>query len=491
MKEYVWKARSPRMRSFLRVALLALLLLFGRPLLHSDSVWATGNSFRTFLIGGREPYSRRAPVKSPPAASPHMQQSHGPTYSVDVDGIITSVTTDYLRRALRLAEAADANALIIQMSTSGGVLRDLRPFADEIAKARVPVVVYVTPAGTQAGAAGALFLSAAHISALAPRTSFGSPYPLTQVDTLLLQQTRDLVLDSVADQLRSWNAARGRNTDWVDRAVREGVVLTNEQAIAAQPPAVDLVAADLDELLTLLEGRAVKLANGRSVQLTTLGRRATPVEPTLWEGLRLALANPTIAFILLALGALAIYLELGAPGASIFAGIGVVLLTGAFAGLLVLPIHVWSLLLLLLGFVLIGVEFFAPIHGALVVTGLALVLVGALNLIDPAQAPGVTVNLWVLPVAVLGLGTLAAGIVWAAVHNRSRPVLTGIEALIGRVGVATSNLAPQGTVRVDGEVWSAVADIEAIQAGAHVQIVAVEGVILWVQPYEGEPPGMI
>jgi membrane-bound serine protease (ClpP class) len=455
-------------------------LLLGSPLLGSGATWAASPGI--FLIGERGSSSIPSPTEVPRTALFTTQQPRGPIYSAEIHGVISSVTIAYLRRVLQLAEAADANVLIIQMSTTGGVLRDLRPFAGEIAKARVPVVVYIAPIGTQAGAAGALFLSAAHISALAPKTSFGSPYPLARVEAVLSQQTHDLVLDSVADQVRSWNAARGRNTDWVERAVREGVVLTNEQAIAANPPAVDLVAADQDELLTLLDGRVVKLEDGRSVQLTTLGQTVTPVAPTLWEGLRLALANPTIAFILLALGALAIYLELGAPGTSVFAGIGVVHLAGAAAGLLVLPIQVWSLLLLLLGFVLIGVEFVIPIHGALVVTGLALVLVGALNLIDPIQAPGATINLWVVPAVVLGLGALAACIVWAAVRNRSRPVLTGIEALIGCVGVAISDLAPQGMVRVDGEVWSAVADVEPIHAGDQVQIVAVEGVTLWVQP---------
>jgi membrane-bound serine protease (ClpP class) len=401
MKEYVWKARSPRPRAILRVTLLALLVLLELSLTRSGSAWASGSSPRTFLIGGHESFGLHTQRGAPRTASYSMQQPHGPIYSAEIHGIITSVTTEYLRRALQFAEAADANALIIQMSTSGGVLHDLRPFAGEIARAHIPVVVYITPMGTQAGTAGALFLSAAHISVLAPRTSFGSPYPLTQVDAVLLQQTRDLVLDSVADQIRAWNAARGRNTEWADRAVREGLVLTNEQAIAAHPPAVDLVAADPDELLTLLDGRVVKLEDGRSVQLTTLGQTVTPLAPTLWEGLRLALADPTIAFILLALGALAIYLEFGAPGTSVFAGIGVVLLAGAATGLLVLPIHLWSLLLLLLGFVLIGVEFIIPIHGALIVTGLALVLVGALNLIDPVQAPGATINVWVVPVAAL------------------------------------------------------------------------------------------
>jgi len=481
MMGYSWKARINRVRAVLPMTLLALLLLFGLPSLRSDPAWAAGGASARLLIGYRHSPSIPSRTALSQLLSSTVSQPRDPIYHAEIHGVITSVTIAYLRRALLLAEAANANALIIQMSTSGGVLRDMRPFAGQIATAHVPVVVYVAPMGTQAGAAGALFLSAAHISVLTPKTSFGSPYPLASVDESLSQQTRDLVLDSVVDQVRSWNAARGRNTDWIDHAVREGVVLTNEQAIAADPPAVDLVAADLDELLTLLEGRVVKLDDGRSVQLATLGQTVTPVEPTLWEGLRLALANPTVAFVLLAMGALAIYLELGAPGTSVFAGIGVVLLAGALAGLLVLPIHVWSLLLLLLGFVLIGVEFFAPLHGALVVSGLALVLVGALNLFDVVQAPGAMIDPWVVPAVALALGALATFSLVATIGNRTRPVLTGIEALIGRDGVAISDLAPRGTVRVDGEVWSAIADVEPIHAGEQVQIVAVEGVTVWVQ----------
>jgi len=414
------------------------------------------------------------------------QSSNGPIYTVEVHGAVTSVTIGYVRRALNLAEASNASALIIQLSSSGGVLSAMRPFAGELAPARVPVVVYVAPPGVQSGAAGTLFLSAAHLSAMAPGTSFGSPSPLAQVDAALSEQTRDLVLDSVADQLRDWNAAHGRNTERIQRAVREGVVLTNEQAIATQPPAIDLVAASQDELLTLLDGRVVALADGHSVQLATLGRTPTMVVPTLWERLRLALADPTIAFVLLVMGALAIYLEIAAPGTTIFAGIGVVLLAASAAGLLVLPIHWWSLLLIVLALGLIGVEFYTPSHGALAVTGLAVLVVGALTLIDPAQAPDTAIALWVVALVVLALGSFAALGIWLALRNRARPVTTGQEAIVGRLAEVRRRLDPDGMVFVEGALWQAISEDGAVDAGDWVRVVAVHDLRLIVRRLDGE-----
>jgi len=423
-------------------------------------------------------------VPGPTAAT--AQETRGPIYTVEVEGAVTSVTIGYLQRALNLAEAANANVLIIRLGSSGGVLSAMRPFAGVIAKARVPVVVYVAPAGTRSGAAGALFLSAAYISAMAPDTSFGSPEPLTRVDSALTEQTRDLVLDSVVQQIRDWNSARGRNTDWIERAVREGAVLTNEQAISTTPPAVDLVAANQDELLTLLDGRVVKLADGRSVQLATLGRVPMPIAPTLWEQLRLALANPTIAFVLLVMGALAIYLEIAAPGTTIFAGIGAVLLAGAAAGLLVLPIRWWSLLLLLVAFGLIGAELFTPTHGALAVTGLALVVVGALTLIDPAQAPETVIAIWVVLVVVLALATFAALGIWLAVRGRTRPVTTGKEAMIGQLAEVRQRLDPEGMVFIEGALWQAISEDGVAEAGDWVRVVAIHDLHLIVRALSAE-----
>lgn len=410
----------------------------------------------------------------------------GATYVAEVDGAVTSVTVDYLRRVIHDAEAADANALIIRLGSSGGVLSQMRPFAGEIAKARVPIVVYVAPPGTASGAAGALFLSAAHISAMAPDTSFGSPYPLAQVDATLSQQTRDLVLASVSDQLRAWNSARRRSVDWIDRAVREGVVLTNEQASAASPPAVDLVAADQQQLLTLLQGRTVALDGGRSVQLDTLGRTVEADAPTLWESLRILLANPNVAFLLLVLGAMAIYLEFAAPGSSVFAGLGVVLLAGAALGLLALPIRWGSLLLLLLAFGLIGADFFVPTHGGLTVTGLALLVVGALTLIDPAQAPGASVAVWVVALVALALAAFAALGIWLALRTRARPVTTGREAMLGKLAEVRRRLDPDGMVFVEGALWQAISEEGAAEPGEWVRVVAIHDLRLVVRRIDAD-----
>jgi membrane-bound serine protease (ClpP class) len=418
-----------------------------------------------------------------PAAA---QAAPGPIYVAEAQGTITSVTIGYLRDALRLAEASNATLLLIRASSSGAVLRDARPFAGELATARVPVVVYVAPSGTNAGAAGALFLSAAHLSAMAPGTSFGSPYPLARVDEALTQQTRDLVLDSVTNQIRAWSAERGRNTEWIDRAVREGLVLTNEQASALNPPAVDLVAASQDELLTLLDGRQVKLHDGRTVQLATLGRGVTPVAPTAWQSIRLTLSNPAVAFVLLVLGALSLCLEFAAPGTTIFAGIGVVLLVAAGLGLLVLPLNWWAAALLVLALAMIAAEFVVYTHGALAITGLALLVMGALNLIDSQQAPGVMIAIWLVVLVGLTLATLVALGIWLALRSRGQPAATGQQAMIGRLAEVRQRLDPDGMVFVEGALWQAISEDGTAEVGDWVRVVAVHDLRLVVRPLGNE-----
>ncbi len=418
-------------------------------------------------------------------AAAGQSTQNGPIYSVEVDGIVTSVTIDYLRRALRQAEASTA-PLIIQLSSEGAVLRAIRPFAGELAQANVPVIVYVAPSGTQAGSAGAFLLSAAHIAAMAPDTSFGTATPLAQVDSILSDQTRDLLLDEVAQQLRDWNSSHGRNSDWVDRAVREGVVLNNAQAIASNPAVIDLVARDSSELMTLLEGRTVTLENGQQVQLATLGRTPQPIPPTLWEQFLLLLANPTVAFLLLVMGAIAIYAELVTPGVGVLAGIGVVLLLASLGGLLVLPIRWLSLIGLLFAFGLIGADLFTPSHGALTVLGLVMLVVSALTLIDTAQAPGTFIAIWAIVMVALMIATFTAIGIWLIMRTRNKPVETGQEGLVGQLAEVRKRLEPEGMVFVEGALWRAISEDGDVEPGEWVRVAAVYNLRLVVRRLEAD-----
>lgn len=415
-------------------------------------------------------------------------QERGPVYTVDVQGIVTSVKVDYLRRALRTAEASDATVLIIQLSNRGAVLRAIRPFATELAAATVPVVVYVAPPGTQSGASGAFFLSAAHVAAMAADTSFGTPVPLASVDETLSQQTQELVLDSVVQQLRDWNEQRGRNAAWVDNAVREGVVRTSAQAISANPPQIDAIARDLSELLTLLEGRTVELANGTQVTLRTLGRTPIPIEPSLWEQLLLLLADPTVAFLLLVLGGIAVYAELASPGTGIAAGMGAVLLLGALVGMMVLPIRLISLAGLMLAYGLIVADLYMPSHGGLTVTGLVLLVISAMTLIDTNQAPEVFVAFWAILAVALLVAAVAAMGIWLIMRIRNQPVTTGQEGLVGRLAEVRKNLDPEGMVFVEGALWRAISEDGPVERGEWVRVTAVYDLRLVVRRVEGDEP---
>ncbi len=414
------------------------------------------------------------------------QSERGPIYTVAVQGTVTNVTINFLERALRQAEAGNATALIITLNNQGTVLRAVRPFAGELAEAEVPVVVYVAPEGAEAGAAGAFFLSAADIAAMAPDTTFGTATPLAEVDVLLTEQTQNLLFDSVSQQLREWNAAQGRNTDWIDQAVRDGMLLTNAQAATLNPPAVDIVAGDMDELLTLLEGRTVELEGGRQVQIQTLGRATRSITPNLWEQFRLLLADPTVAFLLLVLGAIAVYTELVNPGVGVFAGIGVVLLLGALIGFFSLPVRWISVAGLLFAFVLILLDVYVPSHGALTVIGISVLLVSSLTLIDTNQAPNTFVALWAILMVVVLTALFAAASIWIVFHTRKRPIAGGQEGLIGKLAEVRKRLDPDGMVFVDGALWRAISEDGEVDAGEWVRVTAVYNLRLVVRRLESE-----
>lgn len=419
---------------------------------------------------------------------PAAAQARGPIYTVALDGVVSRYSAGYLRRALREAEAAGAEALVVRLGASGAVLRDVREVAAEVAAAAVPVVIYVAPSGTRSGAAGAWLLPASHVAAMAPETSFGIPTPLVDPDPSLSEPTQELLRSEAITQLESWSDARGRGDAWVEQAVRQGAVLNNEQASALAPPAVEIVARDLDELLTLLEGRAVTVAGGEPATLATLGRAAQPLQPTLLEQLLLLLANPTVAFMLLVMGGVAIYAELVTPTVGALAGIGAVLLIGAAVGLVALPVRWLSVVGLALAFGLIGADIFLPSHGAATVVGLVLLVVSAMTMFDAAQAPGVSVALWAVLAVAAGVAAFAALGIYLAVRTRNTPVATGQEGLVGRLAEVRKRLDPEGLVFVEGALWRAVSEDGEVDPGEWVRVTGVYDLRLTVRRLADDPP---
>jgi membrane-bound serine protease (ClpP class) len=262
-------------------------------------------------------------------------------------------------------------------------------------------------------------------------------------------------------------------------------VIVDSAAAAAASGTIDLVAASLDELPALLQGRRVTLADGSERELNTLGQVPRTVVPTAWEQLRLFLADPTVAFVLFVLGAIAIIAELANPGSAIFAGIGGVLLAAAVLGsFIVLPVQPLAVAALVGAFALIAADLFVPSHGLLTTSGLALLVIGALNLIDPVAAPGAGVTLWAIVAVALSVAVVGLAGLYLIVKGQRRPVATGREALVGALAEVRQPLDPEGLVFVEGALWRAVSTGGTIPKGSWVKVTAVDGLRLIVQQLE-------
>ncbi|WP_044232189.1 nodulation protein NfeD [Chloroflexus sp. Y-396-1] len=404
-----------------------------------------------------------------------------PLYQVEYEGVLTSYAAGYIRRALREAEAANAQALLVKLTPQGTVLAEARALAREIAEARVPVIIYISPAGHDAGAAGTWLLAAAHIAAMAPDSRFGIAAPLLAPVTGVSETTQDLLLEEQVQQFETWGAARQRNVTWAEQALRSGFITTAGQAIETTPPIIDIVARDLTELLQRLEGRVVTLSDGTQITLSTLGVRPLIIEVNLVEAVLLILANPTVVFFLLIMAGLAFYAEFLSPTVGILAGLGVLLLAGAIIGMIALPVQWLSVLGILIAFGLVAADLFVPSHGTLTVIGVGVMIASSLTLFDSTQAPGVAVALWAIILVALLIALFAIGGLWLALRSRNRPVVTGQEVLIGRLAEVRKRLDPEGMVFVEGALWRAVCENGVAEEGEYVRVTGIYALRLTVR----------
>lgn len=416
------------------------------------------------------------PVPLLPAQQPLVEK-------LVLDETIQPVSAGMLDRAIAEAKDRGASALLIEMNTPGGLVDSMRSMAGAILSSQVPVIIYVSPAGSRAGSAGFFLLEAADVAAMAPGTNAGAAHVVFEggkPDETLSQKIEN---DAEAF-LRSYVTRRNRNTDAAIAAVAKSHSYTAEEALNQH--LIDVIAGSDLELLNSIDGRQLTRMDGAKQLLHTKNARIEVVQPTLRENLLGWLVNPNIALLLLVGGALLIYVEFNTPGTIVPGALGTLMvLLGVFA-LNLLPIRFTAVLLLLAAFVLMLLEAKFGGHGVLAITGIACLMFGTLTLVA-APIPQLRVNPWVAIGVSLGFGSITAFLIRLAMRARRQKARLGANALVGSEASAMEEMSPEGHVLVEGEIWLAVAS-QSVPAGAKLRVVGHEQYILHVAPAESEAP---
>ena len=398
-----------------------------------------------------------------------------------VDGIIHPVTSEFMRSAIARADADGAALIVFTLHTPGGLLDSTRDINNAIIAAKTPVAVFVGPAGYRAASAGFLITMAADIAAMAPGTHIGAAHPVNGNGEKVDETMAKKMASDTAAYARTLATQRGRNVPYVEQAVTESRSFTEQEALTATPPLIDLTANDVTDLIHKLDGRTIRRFNGETKTLKLTNATVRTIDMTWPQRILSAIAHPQIAYLLLTLGTLGLTIELWSPGAVLPGVAGGIALLLAFFALQVLPVSYAGVLLILLGFVMLILEVKVTSHGVLGMGGVLSLLFGSLMLFDsPLPVMRVGLSL-VLPVT-LTLAGLLLFLVRLGVQAQRQPAVTGESGMLHTHGQALTAIPPGGTGRVAtrGEIWTATAG-ESIHAGDPVVITAIDGLVLTVR----------
>jgi membrane-bound serine protease (ClpP class) len=397
-----------------------------------------------------------------------------------VDDTIQAATAERIERAIDHAAAIKADAVLIELSTPGGVMSSMREIMQKIVASPAPVIIYVTPSGSRAASAGFFILESADVAAMAPGTNTGSAHPVGPFGGDIQGAMGEKVMNDAAALMRSFVSKRGRNVDTAESTVRQSKSFTESEALSQK--LIDYVAKDEHDLFRQMAGKPIKRFNGDTVTLDLVGKPEQVLQPTLKQQILAFLMQPDIAFVLLAIGALALYAEFNHPGAVWPGTVGIVFIVLAVFALHLLPIRFAAVGLILASFALFALDAKFGTHGALAVGGIATLVIGALLLVD-SPIPEMRVKLATALAVSIPLGVITVFLMTIALRARRNKVVTGIEGLIGEVAVAQTPLAPAGKVFVHGEIWDAVSSAN-VAAGGRVRVRKVDGLELTVEPAE-------
>lgn len=398
-----------------------------------------------------------------------------------VDGAIHPASADYIKSGIDAASEQDALCVLINLNTPGGLLKSTRVIVSEFLESDVPVIIYVSPSGSQAASAGTFITMAAHIAVMAPGTNIGAAHPVSLMagqDSIMSEKATN----DAAAFIRTVSEKRQRNVQWAEDAVRKSLSITETEALESN--VIDFIAKDIPELMSLIDGADVETSLG-IVTMDTEDYEVQEVEMTLSQKLLSILSDPNLAYILLIFGIYGIFFELYSPGA-IFPGVvGGICLILAFYSMHTLPVNYAGLALIIFAVILFVLEIKVVSHGILTIGGIISLFLGSVMLIDKdsfLEAMNISMELIILIVALSAAFFLFA--ISFGIRAHRKKVSTGNEGIVGETGKAITKLSPSGEVQVHGEIWSAVSPGGDIDKGAQVTIEGIENLTLQVKKFE-------
>jgi membrane-bound serine protease (ClpP class) len=398
-----------------------------------------------------------------------------------IEGVINPITARYVDRLIADGEERRVRAVVFGIDTPGGTLDATTRITQRMLNARVPVITWVSPVGARAASAGTFVTMAGHVALMAPSTNMGAAHPVSSSGEDIEGDLRAKAENDAAAQIRNIAAARGRNADWAEEAVRKSVSITAEEA--ARIKVVDAVASDLADVLRKADGREVTLAQG-TARLSTAAATVEEHPFSPLERILHLITDPTVAILLFTLGTYGLIFELSNPSL-IFPGVvGVIAILLALFAFGTLDANAAGLALLVFAVLLFVAEIWVPSHGILTAGGIAAMVIGAIILFPPGRPtlPGFQLTIPPATIALIAGGSAAFFLILARASFRyfRLPTASGAPMLVGTIGVAKSDVDPSGIVHVAGEDWTATSETGPIRRGERVSVRRVDGVRLIV-----------
>lgn len=397
---------------------------------------------------------------------------------VPVDGTINPITAEYFDRVVQEAQNTHADVILVEMNTPGGYMGSMERIIQKILASPVPVIVYVSPAGSDAGSAGFFILEAADIAAMAPGTHAGAAHPVRGDGVTMDPVMKEKLENYASSLLRSYVSKRGRNVEVAESAMKESKAFTSDEAL--EKNLINYIAKDENDLFSQLEGKTITRFDGSKNILHVTGKPVRAYEMTTKLHILAFLMDPNVLYLLFTVGLLCIYFEFNHPGAVIPGAIGFIVLLLFFYALNLLPFRSIALVMILSAFAFFVLEAKYQTHGVLGVGGIVLMVLGGLLLID-GPIPELRVNIWTALAVALPMGAITIFLMTIALKARKNKVVTGAQGMIGEVAIVCAPLTPSGKVFVQGELWDAVSPAN-VDAGHRVVVRRIENLVLYVEP---------